>query len=68
MLELSRTPRSERRLHGKNDELDAVAERAGSVNTLVVRDGRVHGSSTDGQAVTDAVDADGARVLVLGAG
>jgi shikimate dehydrogenase len=50
------------------DELDAVAERAGSVNTLVVRDGRVHGSSTDGQAVTDAVDADGARVLVLGAG
>ena len=30
------------------DELDDVAERAGSVNTLVVRDGRVLGSSTDG--------------------
>jgi shikimate dehydrogenase len=50
------------------DELDEVAERAGSVNTLVIRDGRVHGSSTDGQAVTDAVEAEGARVLVLGAG
>jgi shikimate dehydrogenase len=50
------------------DELDAVAERAGSVNTLVVRDGRVHGSSTDGEAVTDAVEAADARVLVLGAG
>ena len=50
------------------DELDAVAERAGSVNTLVIRDGRVHGSSTDGQAVTDAVEAEGARVLLLGAG
>jgi shikimate dehydrogenase len=50
------------------DELDAVAERSGSVNTLVVRDGRVLGSSTDGQAVTDAVEAEGARALVLGAG
>ena len=37
------------------DELDDVAGRAGSVNTLVIRDGRVLGSSTDGQAVTDAV-------------
>jgi shikimate dehydrogenase len=50
------------------DELDRVAERAGSVNTLVIRDGRVLGSSTDGQAVTDAVEAKGARALVLGAG
>jgi shikimate dehydrogenase len=50
------------------DELDSVAERAGSVNTLVIRDGRVHGSSTDGLAVTDAVDVAGARVLMLGAG
>ena len=48
------------------DELDEVAERAGSVNTLVIRDGRVPGSSTDGQAVTDAVEAEGARALVLG--
>ena len=50
------------------DELDGVAERAASVNTLVVRDGRVLGSSTDGLAVTDAVAAEGARVLILGAG
>jgi shikimate dehydrogenase len=50
------------------DELDQVAERAGSVNTLVVRDGRLHGSSTDGQAVVDAVEPAGASVLVLGAG
>ena len=50
------------------DELDPVAERAGSVNTLVVRDGRVHGSSTDGQGVTDRVAAEGAHALVLGAG
>jgi shikimate dehydrogenase len=50
------------------DELDGVAERAGSVNTLVIRDGRVHGSSTDGLAVVESVEADGARVLMLGAG
>jgi shikimate dehydrogenase len=50
------------------DELDGVAERSGSVNTLVVRDARVLGSSTDGLAVTDAVAAEGARVLVVGAG
>jgi shikimate dehydrogenase len=50
------------------DELDGVAERAASVNTLVVREGRVLGSSTDGLAVTGAVAAEGARVLVLGAG
>ena len=32
------------------DELDEVAARAGSVNTLIVRDGKVNGSSTDGRA------------------
>jgi shikimate dehydrogenase len=53
---------------GYCDELDEVAERSGSVNTLVVRDGRVLGSSTDGPAVVDLVEAEGARVLVLGAG
>ena len=47
------------------DELDAFAERAGSVNTLVVRDGRVLGSSTDA-AVLDDVEA--TRAAVLGAG
>ena len=50
------------------DEVDRVAARAASVNTLVVSNGRVHGSSTDGQAVTGAVETEGADVLVLGAG
>jgi shikimate dehydrogenase len=50
------------------DELDPVAERAGSVNTLVIRDGRVRGSSTDGLAVVDSTEIAGARVLMLGAG
>jgi shikimate dehydrogenase len=50
------------------DELDGVAERAGSVNTLVIREGRVLGSSTDGAAVVEQVEAEGARVLMLGAG
>jgi shikimate dehydrogenase len=50
------------------DELDEVAERAGSVNTLVVQDGRVLASSTDGQAVVGLVEAEGASILILGAG
>ena len=50
------------------DELDAFAERAGSVNTLVIREGRVSGSSSDGLAVTEAVDVAGTTALVLGAG
>jgi shikimate dehydrogenase len=50
------------------DELDEVAERAGSVNTLVVREGRILASSTDGPAVVSLVAANGASVLVLGAG
>ncbi len=50
------------------DEVDEFARRADSVNTIVVRDGRLLGSSTDGLAVVEAVEADGARVLILGAG
>lgn len=50
------------------DELDEVAARAGSVNTLVVEDGRVLGSSTDGRAVSSQIEAHGRRVLVLGTG
>ncbi len=50
------------------DELDEVAEHAGSVNTLVVADGRVVGSSTDGLAVTSQIEARGRRALVLGTG
>jgi shikimate dehydrogenase len=50
------------------DELDDVAERAGSVNTLLISDGRVLGSSTDGAAVTDQIEAQGRRAVVLGTG
>ena len=50
------------------DELDEVAERAGSVNSLVIRDGRVRGSSTDGLAVTSQIASSGRRVLLLGTG
>lgn len=50
------------------DEVDDVASRAGSVNTLVIADGRVLGSSTDGVAVTSQVEAHGRRALVLGTG
>jgi shikimate dehydrogenase len=53
---------------GLCDELDVVAERADSVNTLVIRDGRVHGASTDGLAVTTQIEAHGRRTLVLGTG
>ncbi|HEX2304192.1 MAG TPA: shikimate dehydrogenase [Gaiella sp.] len=50
------------------DEVDDIAGRAGSVNTLVIGDGRVLGSSTDGFAVTSQIEADGMRALVLGTG
>jgi shikimate dehydrogenase len=50
------------------DELSRTAERAGSVNTLRLVDGRVLGDSTDGDAVTSALEADGRRALVLGGG
>jgi shikimate dehydrogenase len=50
------------------DELDPVAERGGSVNTLVIRERRVVGSSTDGLAIVEAVEVAGAHALVLGAG
>ena len=51
------------------DELSAVAERAGSVNTVIVRgDGSLFGTSTDGFAVTSAVKLEGVDVLLLGAG
>lgn len=50
------------------DEVDEIARAAASVNTLVFADGRVLGSSTDGDAVTSQIDATGRRALVLGAG
>jgi shikimate dehydrogenase len=51
------------------DELSEVATRGGSVNTVIVRDdGTLFGTSTDGLAVTGAVEPRGADVLMLGAG
>ena len=50
------------------DELDRTAALSVSVNTLVFRDGRILGSSTDGLAVVEAVEARDARALVLGGG
>jgi shikimate dehydrogenase len=47
------------------DELEPFAERAGSVNTLAFRDGRIIGSSTDAE-VLDEVDPGAA--VVIGAG
>jgi shikimate dehydrogenase len=47
------------------DELEPFAERAASVNTLVLRDGRVLGSSTDPEALADLRVA---RAAVIGAG
>jgi shikimate dehydrogenase len=50
------------------DEVDEVARRAGSVNTLVFDGARVIGSSTDGDAITSQVEVRGLRALVLGGG
>jgi shikimate dehydrogenase len=47
------------------DELDALAGRAASANTLVVRDGRVLGFSTDAEAL-DGVEAGTAAVIGAG--
>ncbi len=50
------------------DDADEIAARAGSVNTLVFHEGRVLGSSTDGDAVTRQIEAAARTALVLGAG
>jgi shikimate dehydrogenase len=47
------------------DELDAMAVRAGSVNTIVCRDGRVLGSSTDAEVLAGL---SAARAAVIGDG
>ncbi len=44
-------------------ELDESAERAGSVNTLVIRNGRVFGSSTDAEALDEVGDPQSAAVV-----
>jgi shikimate dehydrogenase len=56
------------------DELDDVATRTGSVNSLLMRDGKLQGRSTDGDGFVEAVhgqfdlNVEGAHVVVLGAG
>ena len=56
------------------DELDEVASRTRSVNSVLVRDGRLLGASTDGDGFVNALrgqfgtSVEGAHVVVLGAG
>jgi len=56
------------------DETDQLARRVGAVNTIVNRDGRLHGHNTDAGGFLRALredggfDPTGARVLVAGAG
>jgi shikimate dehydrogenase len=50
------------------DELEDAARHAESVNTLVFRDGRVLGSSTDVVAIEQAIGQGSGRALVLGRG
>jgi len=55
------------------DELDEEAERIGSVNTVLNRDGRLIGYTTDGIGALNAlknnsVDPYGKKILILGAG
>ncbi len=55
------------------DEVDALAERVGAVNTIVQRDDSLHGTNTDVHGVLTAlrdadVDIRGSRVVLLGAG
>ena len=56
------------------DELDPIAMRLGVVNSLLSRDGRITGTSTDGQGFLDALDAQfglspwRVNAAVLGAG
>jgi 3-dehydroquinate dehydratase/shikimate dehydrogenase len=54
------------------DEVDEVAALSGSVNTVVVHDGTLQGSTTDGMGILaplkKRVDVKGRRVVILGAG
>jgi shikimate dehydrogenase len=59
--------------HAACDSLDEAARRAGAVNTLVFRDGRIHGSNTDGWGFVahlraSGVDPAAGPALLLGAG
>jgi shikimate dehydrogenase len=57
------------------DEVSEVARRAGSVNTLVFRGGRIHGTSTDGFGCLESIrgqapgwSAEAGPAVILGAG
>ena len=53
------------------DEIDAVAKGIGAVNTVVNRDGKLHGFNTDVVGIAEAlkgVSLHGANVLLIGAG
>jgi len=55
------------------DEIDEVADRIGSVNTIVNENGNLKGYTTDGIAAVRSlkekgIDVDGKRILILGSG
>jgi shikimate dehydrogenase len=57
------------------DSVDATAQRAGAVNTLVFRDGAIHGSNTDGFGFLESIReqapgwrADAGPAVLMGAG
>ncbi len=57
------------------DEVSEIAKRAGSVNTLVFREGRIHGTSTDGFGCLESIRgqapgwlAEAGPAVILGAG
>lgn len=56
------------------DTVDPAAEAAGSVNTLIIENGRIHGASTDGYGLEHALLENfsrplaGAGVTFIGAG
>lgn len=58
-------------LVGLMDEVDAFADFCQAVNTVTIRDGRLHGYNTDGPGsfnALNAVKADISRAVILGAG
>ncbi len=56
------------------DEIDSLAEMIGSVNTVVIKDGRLKGYSTDGTGFVRSLELDkgislkGKKIFILGAG
>jgi shikimate dehydrogenase len=54
------------------DSIDPVAQQIGAVNTLEIKDNKIHGLNTDwlgaNKALEDVIDLPGKTVLILGAG